>query len=186
MLSITLYVLKQLYGYARLEMLQISDGKHIWLIDVQSAGLPAEFGAFLQDVRRLKLFHAAGQDIEILTRLFGRAPAPWFDTQIAAGFVGFAYPLSLAKLVLEIVGVKLSKGLTFTHWDQRPLSDQQMRYASDDVRFLLAIQEGLSKRLAIRGVPLARLLISIAPSISMRHFKMPAERTIIICNSSAL
>jgi ribonuclease D len=59
--------------------------------------------------------------------------------------------LSLAKLVLEVVGVKLSKGLTFTHWDQRPLSDQQMRYAADDVRFLLAIHEGLTKRLVDRS-----------------------------------
>ena len=63
------------------------------------------------------------------SRTSSRSSATWtggrrnvFDTQIAAGFVGLPYPVSLSKLVLEMTGVKLGKGLTFTHWDQRPLS----------------------------------------------------------------
>jgi ribonuclease D len=74
-----------------------------------------------------------------------------FDTQIAAGFVGMAYPVSLAKLVQEVVGAKLGKGLTFTHWDQRPLSAQQLRYAANDVRYLPQTRAEIGRRLAGNG-----------------------------------
>jgi ribonuclease D len=74
-----------------------------------------------------------------------------FDTQISSGFVGMAYPVSLSKLVKEIVGARLGKGLTFTHWDQRPLSAQQLKYAANDVRYLPAIRAVLGERLARLG-----------------------------------
>jgi hypothetical protein len=49
-----------------------------------------------------------------------------------------AYPVALGKLVQELVGVRLGKALTFSHWDQRPLSPNQLRYRRDDVRYLPA------------------------------------------------
>jgi ribonuclease D len=58
-----------------------------------------------------------------------------------------AYPVSLSKLVKEITGARLGKGLTFTHWDQRPLSNQQLKYAANDVRYLPAIRAELGRRL---------------------------------------
>jgi ribonuclease D len=80
-----------------------------------------------------------------------RAPANFFDTQIAAGFCGLPYPVSLSKLVGELTGAKLGKGLTFTHWDQRPLSAMQLRYAADDVRYLPAVRAELGRRLEANG-----------------------------------
>jgi ribonuclease D len=53
----------------------------------------------------------------------------------------------LTKLVYEIVGAKLGKGLTFSHWDRRPLTDHQLRYAADDVRYLPAVRHEIGKRL---------------------------------------
>jgi len=83
--------------------------------------------------------------------LIGRPPANVFDTQIAAGFAGLPYPVALAKLVSALLGASLGKGLTFTHWDQRPLSDVHQRYAADDVRYLLALRSELEPRLESRG-----------------------------------
>jgi len=74
-----------------------------------------------------------------------------FDTQIAAGFVGMSYPTSLSKLVKEMTGVRLGKGLTFTHWDARPLSAQQLRYGANDVRYLPAVRAELGQRLERLG-----------------------------------
>jgi ribonuclease D len=62
-----------------------------------------------------------------------------------------AYPVALLKLVHEVVGIKIGKGLTFTHWDQRPLSAMQLRYAADDVRYLPALREKIGQKLAALG-----------------------------------
>ena len=94
------------------------------------------FWELLCDPSVEKIVHAGQQDIEPVVRHLGRAPANIFDTQIAAGLAGLPYPVSLSKLVNELAGAKLGKGLTFTHWDQRPLSAMQLRYAADDVRYL--------------------------------------------------
>src|SRR5207302_2508080 len=88
-----------------------------------------------------KVVHAGSQDLEPVFRLKKCPPANVFDTQLAAGFIGMAYPVSLGKLVREMTGVPLGKGLTFTHWDQRPLSPSHPRYAADHVRSLFAVRD---------------------------------------------
>src|SRR5207244_222856 len=81
-----------------------------------------------------KIVHAGEQDVEPVIRHLGREAHNVFDTQIACGFIGMAYPVALAKLVAELVGAKLGKGLTFPHWDQRPLSASELRYPGAAVR----------------------------------------------------
>jgi ribonuclease D len=100
-----------------------------------------------------KVVHAGQQDVEPVARILGggRGARNVVDTQVAAGFAGLAYPVALSKLVLEHFGVKLGKGLTFTHWDQRPLSAVQLRYAADDVRYLPALWDALRKRVEALG-----------------------------------
>src|SRR5205807_3154168 len=91
--------------------------------------------------------HAGEQDIEPVIRHLDRPAANIFDTQIGGGFIGLPYPMSLSKLVAEMTGARLGKGLTFSHWDQRPLSAVQLRYAADDVRYLPAVRAEIGKRL---------------------------------------
>ena len=131
----------------KLCVLQIATSKRVALVDPLARVDLRPFWEVMADASVEKIVHAGEQDMEPVHRLIGRSCANVFDTQIAAGFAGLSYPVSLSKLVGEITGAKLPKGLTFTHWDQRPLSAMQLRYAADDVRYLPAVRDALGKRL---------------------------------------
>jgi ribonuclease D len=135
----------------KLCLIQVASPTQVTLID-PLAGLDlTPFWRLICDASVEKIVHAGQQDVEPVFRLVGAPPANIFDTQIAAGFIGLPYPLSLLRLVHELVGVRLGKGLTFTSWDQRPLSSQQLRYAADDVRYLPAARAELRRRLEASG-----------------------------------
>ncbi|MGN6504422.1 MAG: ribonuclease D [Tepidisphaeraceae bacterium] len=137
--------------HPRLCLIQVATVDRIALIDPLADLDLKPFWELLADASVEKLVHAGAQDVEPVARLIGKPAANVFDTQIAAGFVALAYPVSLAKLVLETTGIVLQKGLTFTYWDQRPLSSKQLRYAADDVRYLPAVARELKQRLAVTG-----------------------------------
>lgn len=137
--------------YPKLCVVQVATRERVALVDGLAQLDLRPFWELVADPAIEKVVHAGQQDLEPVFRAVDRAPANIFDTQIAAGFVGLAYPSGLSKLVKELVGVHLGKGLTFTHWDQRPLSNVQLRYAADDVRYLPALREAIGKRLAQAG-----------------------------------
>ncbi len=98
------------------------------------------------------VMHAASEDLRICRFQTGKVPARVFDVQIAAGFVGVGYPLSLGNLVGQgSLGESLFGGETRTDWRRRPLSPAQLRYALDDVRHLLALADLLGGRLQEMG-----------------------------------
>ena len=135
----------------KLCVIQVSSAQRVSLID-PLAGLDlSSFWELICDPSVEKIVHAGAQDVEPVIRHIGKEPANLFDTQIAAGFAGLSYPIALSKLVLEICGAKLGKGLTFTHWDQRPLSPMQLRYAADDVRYLPAVHDAIAQKLKSLG-----------------------------------
>ena len=98
----------------------------------------------------IAVMHAAGQDLEVLELACGTFPTTLFDTQLAAGFAGYATP-SLAALAEQVVGVRLPKGDRLTDWLRRPLDADQLRYAASDVAHLFAIQDHLIADLQASG-----------------------------------
>ena len=137
--------------HPRLCLIQCATTERVILIDPLADIDLTPFWELLADASVEKIAHAGAQDVEPVFRLIGKPVANLIDTQIAAGFIALAYPTSLAKLTLELSGVNLQKGLTFTDWSQRPLSAKQMRYAADDVRFLPAVAAELKTRLIKTG-----------------------------------
>lgn len=135
----------------KLCLIQVATTERVALID-PLAGLDLmPFWELVADGAVEKIVHAGDQDVEPVVRHLGRCAENVFDTQIACGFVGMAYPVALSKLVAELVGAKLGKGLTFSHWDQRPLSAAQLRYAADDVRYLPRLRAEIGRRLEETG-----------------------------------
>ncbi|HUC83566.1 MAG TPA: ribonuclease D, partial [Candidatus Acidoferrales bacterium] len=132
-------------------LIQVATASEVALIDPLAGLDVTAFWELVADPVVEKIVHAGDQDVEPVFRHAGKPPANIFDTQIAAGFVALPYPLALAKLVHEMTGARLGKSLTFTHWDQRPLSNHQLRYAADDVRYLPAVGAELRKRLTANG-----------------------------------
>ncbi len=94
--------------------------------------------------------HASTQDMEVLLRACHVLPSRLFDTQVAAGFLGYG-SASLASVVERFLGVRLAKGDRLTDWSRRPLSQSQMSYAAADVAHLLALAAGISSQLVLRG-----------------------------------
>lgn len=130
-------------------LLQIATGDEVALID-PVAGRDMDFAPLFElfaDRRILKVFHAGKQDIEIFVHLSGAAPAPVFDTQIAAAVCGFGDSVAYESLVREITGEKIDKSSRFTDWSRRPLSDRQITYAAADVTHLRDVYEYLDNKL---------------------------------------
>ena len=99
----------------------------------------------------VKIFHAGSQDLEIFYRLLGIATTPVFDTQVAATLAGFPQQVGYGALIKEMLGVQLDKGDTYTDWAKRPLSDTQVEYALNDVRYLPEVYRRLVTELDREG-----------------------------------
>ncbi len=98
-----------------------------------------DIGPFLNllaDDTRVKVFHAARQDLEIFNRLIGFPPGPIFDSQIAAMALGLGDSISYDNLIQRVLKRNVDKSSQFTDWTRRPLSDKQLTYALGDVTHL--------------------------------------------------
>ncbi len=98
-----------------------------------------------------KVLHAAQGDLALLAQRFGLAGAAIFDTQIAAAFLGLGDQLGYAGLVEVLLGQSLDKAMQYTRWLERPLSPEQLAYATDDVFYLPRLALELETRLRQRG-----------------------------------
>jgi ribonuclease D len=137
--------------YPLLCLVQVATDSDCFLID-PLAGLDlGALHALLADRSKLKILHAARQDLEVL-QLGGRAvPAPVFDTQVAAALLGYPPQAGYAELVARQLGHSIDKGQTRTDWSRRPLTPEQVAYAADDVHHLLQLHTELSAALESRG-----------------------------------
>ena len=99
----------------------------------------------------LKVFHAGGQDLEIIHNLTGKTPYPLFDTQIAAMALGHGEQIGYSNLIESLLGHSLDKGARFTDWSRRPLDKRQIDYAIADVTHLAKIFPRMVEKLKKTG-----------------------------------
>jgi len=129
-------------------LLQLATRDGIWIVDpLARLDLGPLWEALTEPGRELVAL-AARQEIRFCMKEAGRLPGRLLDVQLAAGLVGYSYPLSHTNLVREVLGVRVNGGETFTDWSQRPLTERQLDYAADDVRYLLDVRDRLMERAA--------------------------------------
>ena len=130
----------------RLGLVQIGTPDACWGLDCLQGLSPAALGDLIADSSVTKILHDARQDLELLWHYVGAKPRNVFDTQRAAGFAGLSSKIGLQKLLQEVLDVGLAKTETCTDWTQRPLTDAQVSYALDDVRYLAELRLALLAR----------------------------------------
>lgn len=133
--------------WPRLCLIQVATENGNYLIDPFGCGKLDPFLALIEDAKICKITHAGDNDYRLLNNLFGTVPKNIFDTQIAAGFLGYRYPISFRKLVETELGWHLKKGYAVADWEARPFQQRQLNYALEDVLPLYRLWKKASDKL---------------------------------------
>lgn len=134
-------------------LIQIADVNEAAAIDPLAPGLDMTplLQLLVNNEDVLKVFHAGGQDLEIVYNLTGTTPHPLFDTQVAAMALGQGEQVGYSNLVDAYLGITVDKGARFTDWSRRPLDARQIEYAIGDVTHLAKIFPKMLERLRRTG-----------------------------------
>ncbi len=124
-------------------LMQIATKKHIYIIDPLKLNLKL-FLEILIDDNILKIMHSSLQDIDVFYKNFEVIPKSIFDTQLAASFLGFGDSISYAKLVKKVTKTSLCKENKLANWQKRPLTNAELTYAGNDVKYLFELYEKLN------------------------------------------
>jgi ribonuclease D len=127
------------------------EGPRIILIDALADADVTPIAELLADPAIEVILHAGRQDVAILRRAWGTEVTNVFDTQVAAGFAGASAQSGYANLLSQILGRRVGKSASYTRWDARPLSTEQLSYAAEDVAHLLELADELRERLGTSG-----------------------------------
>ena len=134
-------------------LVQIANTEEAAAIDPLAPGidLTPMFDLLTRNEDVLKVFHAGGQDVEIIYNFTGRTPHPIFDTQIAMMAISQSEQIGYSNLVESWLGLQIDKGARFTDWSRRPLTDRQIEYAIGDVTHLAKIFPKILNKLVRTG-----------------------------------
>lgn len=137
--------------YPQLGLIQIYDGTDLVLVDTLAVSDMSPLIALLSNPDVLKVMHACSEDMEAFISQLQVVPSPVFDSQFAACLLGLGNNLGYAALVEKQLGVQLDKGESRTDWLARPLREQQLVYAANDVDYLLQLYPELARQCQAKG-----------------------------------
>jgi ribonuclease D len=132
-------------------LIQVATKDDLAVIDPYKAGDLAAFWRTLAEGQHCTIVHAAREEVSFALTACGNPPANLFDTQLAAGFCSAEYPSSYGSVVTRFLNARPGKGEQRTDWRRRPLSDEQIDYALEDVRYLLPLYDTLGRKLKKLG-----------------------------------
>jgi len=179
-------------------LIQIASSEEAAAIDPKAEGLDLTplLDLLVANEDVLKVFHAGGQDLEIIYNLTGKTPVPLFDTQVAAMALGFGEQVGYSNLVESMLGHSLDKGARFTDWSRRPLDKRQIDYAIADVTHLATIFPRMVEKLRKNGrgawldEEMERLAdpssFAFAPEDAWKRLKLPGRNPLLLGRLKAL
>jgi ribonuclease D len=136
--------------FPNLCLVQLGFGTEHVAVDAHRVDL-RPLAPFLEAEGVRKVLHDCRQDLPLLARAVGTTSLrSMFDTQVAAAFAGYGGSIGYGPLVADLCGVELDKSLQVSDWT-RELSDKQIEYALDDVRYLPEVSSELRARLTAQG-----------------------------------
>jgi len=130
-----------------LSLVQVATQSQVWVIDALSCTDITPLKKILEDPSIKKIFHAGDQDWEILKQAAGAITWPFTDTQIMATFAKMDHSSSLESLALKLLNVSVDKSQQKTNWLQRPLQEEQLKYAASDAAYVAEIYPILNQKL---------------------------------------
>ena len=179
-------------------LIQIASSEEAAAIDPKADGidLTSLLDLLVANEEVLKIFHAGGQDLEIIHNLTGKTPFPLFDTQIAAMALGYGEQVGYSNLIESMLGHVLDKGARFTDWSRRPLDKRQIDYAIADVTHLATIFPRMVEKLRKTGrggwldEEMERLAdpssFAFAPEDAWKRLKLPGRNPQLLGRLKAL
>lgn len=137
--------------FPQLALVQIATDTIVACIDPLAFDARPYLKKLLLELPITKIFHSCSQDMEVLFYYLGKTPTSIYDTQIANALLTENQQIGYSTLVENELGVQLDKSQTRTNWLQRPLTDNQIQYAGDDVFYLYRLHDALEKKLSHTG-----------------------------------
>jgi ribonuclease D len=132
-------------------LLQLATARRVAVLDPLEGGDVAPIADLVADPAVELVMHAPAGDLLLFATRYGVRATNVFDTQLAAGFVGHGISMAYDRLVERVAGVTLTHNETFSDWSRRPLTEAQIEYAADDVRYLFAVADALVEKLDEMG-----------------------------------
>lgn len=132
-------------------LIQVATPDVLAVIDPYKVGELTAFWRLLADGRHSTIVHAAREEVNFALVACGKSPANLFDTQLAAGFCSAEYPSSYGSVVTKFLNARPGKGEQRTDWRRRPLTEEQIDYALEDVRYLVPLYDTLGRKLKQLG-----------------------------------
>ena len=137
--------------HPRLSLIQICDGNDVFLIDCLLCKNIEKVKFIFESVQILKVFHAVRSDTTVLFSSLGIKTNNVFDVQIAEKIINDLNVKSYSYLVEKYINLSINKSETNSNWMKRPFSNNQLKYASEDVEFLIDIYTKQNKLLDKKG-----------------------------------
>jgi ribonuclease D len=179
-------------------LIQVASSEEAAAIDPKAEGIELKplLNLLVANEDVLKVFHAGGQDLEIIHNLTGKVPYPLFDTQIAAMALGHGEQIGYSNLIESLLGHSLDKGARFTDWSRRPLDKRQIDYAIADVTHLATIFPRMVEKLRKTGrgawldEEMERLAdpssFAFEPKDAWKRLKLPSRNPAVLGRLKAL